>query len=154
MWKGRKKAFGAMGRIAPDLLVQDATVPRTKLPYVLAEITQIGERYGLKIANVFHAGDGNLHLNLIGKKGDKKQWDLIDKVSQRMVARALAMGGTATGEHGVGIARTPWMQQAIGDVGMATHRALKKTLDPRGILNPGKILANPAEVSECVSYRT
>ena len=94
LWKGRKKAFGAMGRIAPDLLVQDATVPRTRLPEVLRGVAEIGERYDLKIANVFHAGDGNLHPNILFDRQNEDEVARVERASREIMARCVSVGGT------------------------------------------------------------
>ena len=103
LWKGRKKAFGALGRIAPDLLVQDATVPRTTLPSILKGISEIGKRYGLVVANVFHAGDGNLHPNILFDRRDTEELERVERASKEIMQLCVASGGTITGEHGVGL---------------------------------------------------
>ena len=102
LWKGRKKAFGAMGRIAPDLLVQDATVPRTTLPSILKGISEIGKRYDLIVANVFHAGDGNLHPNILFDRRDSDELERVERASKEIMQLCVDSGGTITGEHGVG----------------------------------------------------
>ena len=93
LWKGRKKAFGAMGRLAPDLLVQDATVPRTRLPEVLGRITEIAERYDLQVANVFHAGDGNLHPNLVYDRRNEEETRRVEAASKEIMAACVDVGG-------------------------------------------------------------
>jgi D-lactate dehydrogenase (cytochrome) len=120
------------------VLVIDVAVPITAYPEMIASANEELNTTGLTGYTISHAGDGNLHLNLIGKKGDKKDWDLIEKVSQRMVARALAMGGTATGEHGVGIGKRKFMEAEHGS-SLEWMKGIKSLFDPRGILNPGKI---------------
>ncbi|MDX1494077.1 MAG: FAD-linked oxidase C-terminal domain-containing protein, partial [Longimicrobiales bacterium] len=140
LWKGRKKAFGAMGRIAPDLLVQDATVPRTRLPEVLAKITEIGERYGLKIANVFHAGDGNLHPNLLFDRTDPDELARVEKASHEIMALCVEVGGTITGEHGVGVDKRAYMTLVHNDVELDMLRRVRRVFDPRGLFNPGKVI--------------
>ena len=140
LWKGRKKAFGAMGRIAPDLLVQDATVPRTKLPGVLAEITRIGERYGLAIANVFHAGDGNLHPNILFDAADTAEVDRVERASKEIMALCVSVGGTITGEHGVGVDKRQYMTLVHNDVELDALRTAKHVFDPDELFNPGKVL--------------
>jgi len=121
-----------------SVLVIDVAVPITAYPEMIASANEELQSTGLTGYTISHAGDGNLHLNLIGKKGDKKDWDLIEKVSQRMVARALAMGGTATGEHGVGIGKRKFMEAEHGS-SLEWMKGIKSLFDPRGILNPGKI---------------
>jgi glycolate oxidase subunit GlcD len=154
LWNGRKKAFGAMGRIAPDLLVQDATVPRTRLPEVLARISEIGERYHLKVANVFHAGDGNLHPNILFDRNDPDERDRVERASKEIMSLCVEVGGTITGEHGVGVDKKGYMELVHGQAELEAMRAVKHLFDPRGLFNPGKVLpdgpsrsaAEPAEL--------
>lgn len=143
LWKGRKKAFGAMGRIAPDLLVQDATVPRTRLPEVLARITEIGEEYGLKIANVFHAGDGNLHPNLLFDRQDPDELDRVERASREIMELCVGVGGTITGEHGVGVDKRGYMTLVHNDLELEMLRSVRRVFDPEGLMNPGKVLPDP-----------
>lgn len=140
LWKGRKKAFGAMGRIAPDLLVQDATVPRTRLPEVLARISEIGEEYGLKIANVFHAGDGNLHPNILFDRQDPDELERVEKASLEIMSLCVSVGGTITGEHGVGIDKRGYMHLVHNETELDMLRRVRHVFDPEGLLNPGKVL--------------
>lgn len=140
LWKGRKKAFGAMGRIAPDLLVQDATVPRTRLPEVLAKISEIGTRYGLNIANVFHAGDGNLHPNILFDRKDPDQMARVDAASHEIMSLCVDVGGTITGEHGVGVDKRGYMTLVHNDVELDMLRRVRRVFDPRGLFNPGKVI--------------
>jgi FAD/FMN-containing dehydrogenase len=146
LWNGRKKAFGAMGRIAPDLLVQDATVPRTKLPEVLARIAEIGERYRLRVANVFHAGDGNLHPNILFDRNDADELDRVERASKEIMKLCVDVGGTITGEHGVGVDKRGYMKLVHGPEELAAMASVKRVFDPRGLFNPGKVLpdAEPA----------
>jgi glycolate oxidase subunit GlcD len=140
LWNGRKKAFGAMGRIAPDLLVQDATVPRTRLPEVLARITEIGERYRLNVANVFHAGDGNLHPNILFDRNDPDELERVERASKEIMGLCVDVGGTITGEHGVGVDKRGYMRLVHGPEELAAMAAVKAVFDPRGLFNPGKVL--------------
>lgn len=140
LWKGRKKAFGAMGRIAPDLLVQDATVPRTRLPEVLARITEIGQEYDLKIANVFHAGDGNLHPNILFDRQNADELDRVEKASREIMSLCVSVGGTITGEHGVGVDKRGYMPLVHNEVELEMLRRARWVFDPNGNLNPGKVL--------------
>ncbi len=140
LWKGRKKAFGAFGRLAPDLVVQDATVPRTKLPEVLRRIREIGERRGLTVANVFHAGDGNLHPNLLFDRKDPELLARVEAASEEIMAACVAVGGTITGEHGVGVDKRKYMHLVHGPDELAAMAAAKRAFDPQGLLNPGKVL--------------
>lgn len=147
LWKGRKKAFGAMGRIAPDLLVQDATVPRTRLPDVLATIARIGERYDLSIANVFHAGDGNLHPNILFDRTDADELDRVERASKEIMQACVDAGGTITGEHGVGLDKRAYMELIHGPVALSAMADVKEAFDPLWICNPGKVLPDSAQRS-------
>ncbi len=140
LWKGRKKAFGAMGRIAPDLLVQDATVPRTRLPEVLARIEEIGARYQLKVANVFHAGDGNLHPNILFDRRDGEEVERVEAASREIMQACVEAGGTITGEHGVGIDKRNYMHLIHGPDTLDAMATVKLVFDPEGRSNPGKVL--------------
>ena len=148
LWKGRKKAFGAFGRLAPDLIVQDATVPRTKLTSVLHEILEIGRRYDLTVANVFHAGDGNLHPKLLFDRRDEEQVARVEAASKEIMAACVAAGGTITGEHGVGVDKRKYMRLVYGDVELEAMRGAKAVFDPTGLMNPGKVLPDSAPEEE------
>lgn len=143
LWKGRKKAFGAMGRIAPDLLVQDATVPRTKLPEVLSRITEIGASYHLNIANVFHAGDGNLHPNILFDRNDPAELERVERASHEIMKLCVDAGGTITGEHGVGVDKRGYMHLVHNEVELDMLRRVRRVFDQRGLFNPGKVVPEP-----------
>lgn len=147
LWKGRKKAFGAMGRIAPDLLVQDATVPRTKLPEVLSRIAEIGTRYELNIANVFHAGDGNLHPNILFDRHDADELERVERASKEIMVLCVEVGGTITGEHGVGVDKREYMPLVHEPIELAAMAAAKAVFDPDSLFNPGKVLPDVEETS-------
>lgn len=147
LWKGRKKAFGAMGRIAPDLLVQDATVPRTRLPEVLARITEIGDEYGLKIANVFHAGDGNLHPNILFDRHDEDEVARVEDASKAIMQLCVDVGGTITGEHGVGVDKRAYMTLVHNETELEMLRSVRRVFDPSQLLNPGKVVPEREEAS-------
>jgi glycolate oxidase subunit GlcD len=140
LWKGRKKAFGAFGRLAPDLIVQDATVPRTKLTSVLHRIGEIGKRYGLTVANVFHAGDGNLHPKLLFDRRNADELARVEAASREIMAVCVAAGGTITGEHGVGVDKRKYMSLIYGEVELEAMRQAKAVFDPAGLMNPGKVI--------------
>lgn len=140
LWQGRKKAFGAMGRIAPDLLVQDATVPRSQLPAVLGQIAEIGTRYGLRVANVFHAGDGNLHPNLLFDRRDAEELARVEAASGEIMEACIQAGGTITGEHGVGVDKRRYMHRVYSPEVLRRMGEMKEVFDPRGRCNPGKVL--------------
>jgi glycolate oxidase len=140
LWRGRKKAFGAMGRIAPDLLVQDATVPRSRLPQVLDRIARIGKDHDLVVANVFHAGDGNLHPNLLFDRRDPDQVARVEAASREIMAACIEAGGTITGEHGVGIDKRAYLPLVCPPEVLRTLGEVRRVFDPAGRMNPGKVL--------------
>lgn len=140
LWRGRKKAFGAMGRIAPDLLVQDATVPRTRLPEVLRGIGEIGRRYGLRVANVFHAGDGNLHPNILFDRRDPEELERVERASREIMDLCVAAGGTITGEHGVGVDKRGYMELIHAPESLDAMARVRTVFDPGLRSNPGKVL--------------
>ncbi|HSG49917.1 MAG TPA: FAD-linked oxidase C-terminal domain-containing protein, partial [Longimicrobiales bacterium] len=140
LWKGRKKAFGAFGRLAPDIIVQDATVPRTKLTAVLHEISLIGERHGFHVANVFHAGDGNLHPKLLFDRRNADEVARVEAASREIMEACVAAGGTITGEHGVGVDKRKYMSLIFGEVELEAMRQAKGVFDPAGLMNPGKVI--------------
>jgi glycolate oxidase subunit GlcD len=140
LWKGRKKAFGAMGRIAPDLLVQDATVPRTRLPSVLGRIAEIAARHRLTVANVFHAGDGNLHPNILFDRRDADELRRVEAASREIMEACVQAGGTITGEHGVGLDKRAYMPLVHGPEVLSVMAGVKAAFDPSGLLNPGKVI--------------
>ncbi len=140
LWQGRKKAFGAMGRISADLVVQDAVVPRTALPDVLERIAAIGERYRLRVTNVFHAGDGNLHPNLSFDASDPEQVERVHAASDEIIRACVAAGGTITGEHGVGLDKLPYMPLVFGPDELGLMAAVRRVFDPDEQANPGKVI--------------
>ncbi|MDB4880354.1 MAG: linked oxidase domain protein [Gemmatimonadetes bacterium] len=140
LWQGRKKAFGAMGRISPHLVVQDAVVPRTRLPAVLAEIRAIGERHGVNVCNVFHAGDGNLHPNIGYDSSDPVQAQRVHDAMSEIMAACIAVGGTITGEHGVGLDKLPYMEALFTPETLGAMCALREVFDPERRANPGKVV--------------
>jgi glycolate oxidase len=140
LWRGRKKAFGAMGRIAPDLLVQDATVPRSQLPAVLARIEEIGARHRLRVANVFHAGDGNLHPNLLFDRRDPDELARVEAASTEIMSVCIEAGGTITGEHGVGIDKRKYLPLVCPPNVLRAMGEVRRAFDPEGLSNPGKVL--------------
>ena len=135
-----------MGRLAPDLLVQDATVPRTRLPEVLEQIGEIGRRYGLRVANVFHAGDGNLHPNLVYDRRNAEETRRVEKASKEIMAACVDAGGTITGEHGVGSDKRRYMPLVFSPLELKALEGVRKVFDPQGTCNPGKVLPDSPEV--------
>lgn len=140
LWHARKKAFGAMGRIAPDVLVQDAVVPRSKLPATLRTVYEIANRHGLVMCNMFHAGDGNLHPTLVFDRRDADQLRRVEQASKEMMAVCVAAGGTITGEHGVGVDKRDYMDMIFTESEMSAMCDIRRAFDPLGLANPAKVL--------------
>ncbi len=140
LWQGRKKAFGALGRLSPDLVVQDAVVPRSVLPDVLERIGEIGKLYDLSICNVFHAGDGNLHPNISFDQMTPGLPDRVNQASEAIMQACIEAGGTITGEHGVGIDKLRYMPLVFNSDTLAVMRGVRQVFDPRELANPGKVL--------------
>ena len=140
IWAGRKGAFGAVGRLRPNYLVNDPTVPRTRLPEALAQVVEIGKKYNLPIANVFHAGDGNLHPLILFDERDKDELDRVHKAAFEIMEICALMGGTISGEHGIGVEKLKGMALIFSDQDVAAMWNVKKAFDPDGVYNPGKLL--------------
>lgn len=140
LWQGRKKAFGAMGRVAPHLVVQDAVVPRSMLVGLLDDIAAIGERHGVRICNVFHAGDGNLHPNIPYDAHDPEESARVHAAMQEIMTRCIDAGGTITGEHGVGLDKLPYMEQLFTADTLDAMCSLRAVFDPDRRANPGKVV--------------
>ncbi len=140
LWQGRKKAFGAMGRIARHLFVQDAVVPRTQLPNVLATIATIAERYRLTVCNVFHAGDGNLHPNIAYNGNDPDERARVHSAMREIMHACIAAGGTVTGEHGIGLDKLVYMDLIFSADSLNRMCRLRDAFDPHHLANPGKVV--------------
>ena len=140
LWAARKGAFGAMGRITPDILIQDAVVPRSRLPEVLAATYRIGARYGLRVANVFHAGDGNLHPLVCFDSRDAAQVERVHEAGREIMETCVRAGGTITGEHGVGLDKSDYLPLVFSDEDMRAMLSVRAAFDPSGLCNPGKII--------------
>src|SRR6476646_529771 len=140
LWQGRKKAFGAMGRIAPDLAVQDAVVPRSALPEIMDRIAEIRDRHRLSISNVFHAGDGNLHPNISFDRRDPDVAHRVHVACQEIMAACVAAGGSITGEHGVGSDKLDYMPWIFDPETLGAMRAVRRVFDPTEQANPGKVV--------------
>jgi len=138
LWQGRKKAFGAMGRVAPHLVVQDAVVPRTKLPAILAEIGRIAQAQRVNVCNVFHAGDGNLHPNIAYDAGDPEEARRVGETMRAIMKLCVDAGGSVTGEHGIGIDKLEYMPLIFSEDSLAAMCRLREVFDPERRANPGK----------------
>lgn len=140
LWQGRKKAFGAMGRIAPSLVVQDAVVPRTRLPEILGTISEIAQRHRVKVCNVFHAGDGNLHPNIPYDATDPDESARVHAAMSEIMLACINAGGTITGEHGVGLDKLPYMSKLFTEDSLSLMCAVRDAFDPNRRANPGKVV--------------
>jgi glycolate oxidase subunit GlcD len=140
LWQGRKKAFGAAGRIAPDLVVQDAVVPRSTLPDVLDRVSEIGRVYGITVSNVFHAGDGNLHPNISFDRRDPGLAERVRKASEDIMKVCVEAGGSITGEHGVGADKRDYMSLIFDPESLRTMCAVRLAFDPEQRANPDKVV--------------
>ncbi|MGD8649785.1 MAG: FAD-linked oxidase C-terminal domain-containing protein [Desulfobacterales bacterium] len=140
LWQGRRGAFGAVARLAPNYLVNDATVPRTKLPEALAKVAEITKNYNCEHGNVFHAGDGNLHPLLLFDSRDTDQLHRVEKAGWEIMEACVKLGGTISGEHGIGLEKQEAMRMVFSEDDFAAQRALKRAFDPDNVLNPGKVI--------------
>jgi len=153
LWAARKRAFGAMGRIKADLMVQDAVIPRSRLPEVLDEIYRIAARYDLTVANVFHAGDGNLHPNISFDGRDSDQVRRVESASKEIMQLCVSVGGSITGEHGVGVDKSSYLPRMFGADDLDTMQLLRCAFDPAGLCNPGKVFPTPRMCGEVPGVR-
>ncbi len=150
LWAGRKGAFGAMGRLAPEYYVQDGVIPRTKLPEVLRHVSDVSKRYGLRIANVFHAGDGNLHPLILFDNATPGELERVKRAGVEILKKCLEVGGTLTGEHGIGMEKACEMPLQFGDDDLAAMQRVRRAFDPAGLMNPGKVFPTPGRCREFV----
>ena len=154
MWAARKGAFGAVGRLLPDVMIQDAVVPRSRLPEVLAETYRISAKYNLQLANVFHAGDGNLHPLICF---DLRRGDDLERVRQagrEIMETCVRAGGSITGEHGVGLDKSSYLPLIFSDDDMTAMLQVRAAFDPSGLCNPGKIIPTPKGCGEARAVAT
>ena len=138
-WRARKGAFGAMGRLGPDLYVHDAVVPRARLPEVLAKVCAIADRHGLRLSNVFHAGDGNLHPNISFDRRDPDELRRVVQAGGEILETCVAAGGVISGEHGIGIEKRDYMGLLFGEGDLEGMHRLRRSFDPDRVCNPGKV---------------
>jgi glycolate oxidase len=146
LWKARRSVSPALARRAPTKLGEDITVPRSAIPEAVRRLKAISAAHGLPIVIYGHAGDGNLHPAVLFDKRDAKQWETAQKIVDKEFALALELGGTLSGEHGVGTLKRPYIEKALGSLSVEVQKNIKKVMDPLNILNPGKIF--PGEVQE------
>jgi glycolate oxidase len=143
IWKGRKSAFAAVGRISPDYIVQDGVIPRTALPEVLKAIADLSSDSGVRVANVFHAGDGNLHPLVLFDDEVEGAGDAAEKVSGAILDLCIEHGGSITGEHGVGMDKSKYMPRMYNEADLDTMQMVRCAFDPHSISNPGKVFPTP-----------
>ncbi|HEU5003360.1 MAG TPA: FAD-linked oxidase C-terminal domain-containing protein [Actinomycetota bacterium] len=143
IWKSRKSAFAAMGRISPDYYVQDGVVPRTMLPAVLGRIGELSAQYGLAVANVFHAGDGNLHPLICYDHSVPGESERAEALASDIIEACVAAGGSLTGEHGIGIDKARHMGRMFSGADLDAFSRLRCAFDPAGLANPGKVMPTP-----------
>ncbi|MFQ5898124.1 MAG: FAD-binding oxidoreductase [Candidatus Methylomirabilia bacterium] len=148
LWKGRKEAAGAIGRLTRNWLLQDAVVPRSKLPEIMREMTAIASRHRILIANVFHAGDGNLHPLICYDEERPGELERAIQANEELLRACIAMGGSVTGEHGVGVDKPKNLLLQYAEPDLAFMARLRGIFDPQGIMNPGKLLPSPSTCGE------
>ena len=138
-WAGRKAAFPAVGRLSPDYYCMDGTIPRNQLPHVLSEMTKMSKHYGLGVANVFHAGDGNLHPLIMYDANNPGELEKAEDFGSDILKLCVKVGGVLTGEHGVGVEKRDLMPTMFTEDDLKQQMRVKCAFDPDGLLNPGKV---------------
>jgi len=154
LWAGRKGAIGALGRIKPNYYLHDGVVPRTRLPEVLRRVGEIAVHYQLPVANVFHAGDGNLHPNILFDLREPGTLARVEKAGEEMLRACIEAGGTLSGEHGIGLEKNAFMPWIYSPDDLQVMHRVKDVLDPHGLLNPGKIFPDPDQSDPKLVART
>ena len=135
----RRSAFSALARVAPTTILEDATVPRSELAHMIRFVEQVAKKYRLKIGTFGHMGDGNLHPTFLTDERNKEEMHRVEEAFVEIFDEAIRVGGTITGEHGIGVAKKSFLPKFAGDVQMRVTRELRRVLDPNGVLNPGKM---------------
>ena len=135
----RRTAFSALARLAPTVVLEDVTVPRSALAQMVGYVQEVGQRHQVKVGTFGHMGDGNLHPTFLCDERDEEEMARVERALEEVFAYAVELGGTITGEHGVGLAKKPFLPQQLGPVGMDILRRVKASFDPKGILNPGNM---------------
>ncbi len=148
LWKGRKEAFGALGALAPNYYVQDGVVPRSRLPEIMREIAEIAGRYRVRIANVFHAGDGNLHPNILFDMRVPGELDRVIEAGAAIVKACVAAGGSLTGEHGIGLEKKAYITLLFNAQDLEAMARMRRAFDPDGRFNPAKVFPTPITCAE------
>ncbi|MEG4940082.1 glycolate oxidase subunit GlcD [Microcoleus sp. F4-D5] len=148
IWKGRKAAFAAAGHLSPDYYVQDGVIPRTQMAYVLKEIEGLSEKYGYRIANVFHAGDGNLHPLILYDNSVKGALEKVEELGGEILKLCVKVGGSLSGEHGIGADKKCFMPDMFSEVDLETMQWVRQVFNPKGLANPGKMFPTPKTCGE------
>jgi glycolate oxidase len=151
LWKGRKAAFAAAGHLSPDYYVQDGVIPRTQLPYVLQEIEKLSQKYGYAIANVFHAGDGNLHPLILFDNSVPGALEKVEEVGGEILKLCVKVGGSISGEHGIGADKKCYMPDMFSTTDLETMQWVRQVFNPQGLANPGKIFPTPRTCGEAAN---
>ncbi|MGF1571048.1 MAG: FAD-linked oxidase C-terminal domain-containing protein [Nodosilinea sp.] len=151
LWKGRKAAFAAMGKLSPDYYVQDGVIPRTQLPYVLREIEALGAHHGYRVANVFHAGDGNLHPLILYNNSIPGQLEQVEELGGDILKLCVRVGGSISGEHGIGADKRCYMPDMFSAADLETMAWVRQAFNPDGLANPTKLLPTPRTCGEAAS---
>ena len=154
LWAGRKGAIGALGRIKPNYYLHDGVVPRTKLPQILSAVGEIGLHYKLPVANVFHAGDGNLHPNILFDIRDQGVMHQVESAGEEMLRAVVEFGGALSGEHGIGLEKNAFMPWVFSPDDLYAMHQVKDAFDPDGIMNPGKVFPDPDRKQARLAGRT
>ena len=140
VWQARRDALPALAKLRPTCVLEDATVPRSKIPAMIDALGAISKKYDLTIGTFGHAGDGNLHPTILTDKRDTHEWERVEKAIDEIFEKALGLGGTLSGEHGIGMAKSKYLAKETSKATLEYSRKMKSVLDPKGILNPGKII--------------
>jgi glycolate oxidase len=148
LWKGRKAAFAAMGKLSPDYYVQDGVIPRTQLPYVLKEIAALGDKHGYRVANVFHAGDGNLHPLILYNNAIPGELEQVEELGGDILKLCVRVGGSISGEHGIGADKRCYMPEMFSEIDLETMGWVRDAFDPDRLANPTKLLPTPRTCGE------
>ncbi len=148
LWKGRKAAFAAAGHISPDYFVQDGVIPRTQLAGILKEINALSEQYGYRIANVFHAGDGNLHPLILYDNAVEGAFEQVEELGGEILKLCVKAGGSISGEHGIGADKNCFMPDMFSKADLETMQYVRQAFNPKGLANPGKIFPTPRTCGE------
>jgi glycolate oxidase len=153
LWKGRKAAFAAAGNISPNYFVQDGVVPRTQLANVLEKISELGTEHGYRIANVFHAGDGNLHPLILYDNSIPGQWEEVEELGGEILKLCVELGGSLSGEHGIGADKNDYMSYMFNEIDLETMQWVRQVFNPDNLANPGKLFPTPRTCGEAANAK-